>query len=112
MFRYLEQMVPTIKPQEVREKAKDFQIIDVRRPEEFIGELGHIAGAKLVTLETDLQHFLPTLPKDGAYVFVCRSGARSAAATQLAIDQGLAQSFNMSGGMLAWNALEFEIERT
>lgn len=107
---YVNQMIPELKPQEVSARAKEFTLIDVRRPDEFTGELGHIAGAKLVTLETDLPHFLPTLSKDTTYVFVCRSGGRSGAATQLALDQGFTKVYNMAGGMLAWNALGLAVE--
>jgi rhodanese-related sulfurtransferase len=96
---------------QVKEKAHELKIIDVRRPEEFIGELGHIEGATLATLETNLESHLERLPKDVAYVFVCRSGARSFTATQMALDKGFKNVFNMKGGMLAWNSEGFPVER-
>ncbi|MDB5038950.1 MAG: rhodanese-related sulfurtransferase [Bacteriovoracaceae bacterium] len=95
--------IPEITPTELNKKLAQVKIIDVRRPDEFSGELGHIAGAILATLETDLDTYLFRLSKDETYVFVCRSGGRSAAATKLAISNGFLKVFNMTGGMLAWN---------
>lgn len=54
--------------------VRGYSVIDVRGPDEFVGELGHIQGAKLVTMGTDLHHFFETAPKDKNDLFVCRSG--------------------------------------
>lgn len=88
-------------------------IVDVRRAEEFTGELGHIPGAKLVTLGPELVNFLEENEKtpDQQMVFVCRSGGRSAQATSLAIEFGFTNTANLSGGMLRWNELKFPVER-
>ena len=85
------------------------QWIDVRRPDEFVGPLGHIEGARLVTLETDLEAALPHLPKDQTYIFVCRSGGRSGRATELALQSGFQSVFNMAGGMIAWNEAGYPV---
>jgi rhodanese-related sulfurtransferase len=100
-----------ILPKDVSAKLSSVKIIDVRRPDEFTGELGHIPGATLVTLETDLETYLKNLPKNDAYVFVCKSGGRSGAATKLAFQMGLSNVANMVGGMMAWNAAGLGIER-
>lgn len=91
--------------------VKDFEVIDVRRPDEFTGELGHIAGARLVTLGVDLDQFLQGHDKQPKILFVCRSGARSGQATQMALSQGFKDVYNMAGGMLRWNELEFKITK-
>lgn len=101
---------PTITPQDVKEFGAQCQIVDVRRPDEYTGELGHIAGTKLVTLETDLEKYVKTATKDPTYVFVCRSGGRSGEATRMAKAAGL-RAYNMQGGMLAWNELGFKTEK-
>lgn len=101
--------VNDIDPTELYEKSKDVLIIDVRRPDEYTGELGHVPGAKLIVLD-DLSARLPTLPKDKTIVFVCRSGARSARASMQAAQSGLLNCFNMKGGMLLWNELKLEVE--
>ena len=102
---------PEISPTDLNKRLGEFKVIDVRRPEEFTGELGHIKGAILATLETDLETYLSKLSKDAAYVFVCKSGGRSGVATDLALKSGFSKVHNMIGGMLAWNAQGFEVTR-
>lgn len=87
-------------------------IVDVRRPDEFNGELGHIPHAKLAPLGRDLTSFLAKIPRDRKIVFVCRSGARSATATEEAMRLGFTQTANMVGGMLLWNAEKLPLEET
>jgi len=103
--------IPELSVQQVREHRDALRIVDVRRPDEFNAELGHIKGAAFCTLETDLEIVLPKLSRQETYVFVCRSGGRSAQATAFAKAQGFEKVFNMMGGMLAWNSAGFEIER-
>jgi rhodanese-related sulfurtransferase len=102
--------VHDVSPDEVNAKRDFIEIIDVRQPEEFVGELGHIAGARLVTLDTLMDH-INQLPKDKTIVFVCRSGGRSTNATAIAKDNGLESVFNMKGGMLLWNEMGLSVER-
>jgi len=103
---------PEITPQDFKAQTEEVVLVDVRRPEEFNGELSHIEGAKLITLETDLQDALPGLDGTKTHVFVCRSGARSSRATLMAKDFGLQNSFNLKGGMLLWNTLQFPVEKS
>jgi hydroxyacylglutathione hydrolase len=103
--------VPTVSPKDVQDCANQCKIVDVRRPDEFTGELGHIGGATLSTLETDFEKFIGTLSKDPTYVFVCRSGGRSGEATRIALSKGFKSAYNMQGGMLAWNDFGFKVER-
>ena len=91
--------------------VRDYTLIDVRGPDEFIGDLGHIKGAKLVTLGADLHHFLETAPKNGKYLFVCRSGGRSTQATLMAQSRGFTDVANMAGGMIHWNELQLKTYR-
>ena len=102
--------VPALTIKEARER-KDAVLIDVRRPDEFNGDLGHIEGAQFFTLETDLEGALQRLPKDKTYIFVCRSGGRSGRATEMAVAAGFKSVFNMEGGMLAWNAADYPVSR-
>lgn len=90
-------------PAQVLEYLQKLEVIDVRRSEEFTGELGHIQGAKLVTLGKDLEDFLGRADKNLDLVFVCRSGGRSGEATRLSQKLGFTNTMNMKGGMLAWN---------
>jgi sulfur dioxygenase len=90
--------------------VRDFQVIDVRGADEFVGELGHIKGAKLVTLGPELHQFLETAPKDENYLFVCRSGGRSTQASLLAKSKGFNRVTNLAGGMLHWNELALKAD--
>ena len=101
--------VRDVSPQEVLEKREQVHIVDVRRPDEFTGELGHIPGAKLFTLEI-LPQEIVKLPKDETVVFVCAMGGRSSHASAFALENGFQSVFNMDGGMTLWNELHFEAE--
>ncbi|MBL9039875.1 MAG: rhodanese-like domain-containing protein [Archangium sp.] len=83
--------------------AKGARLIDVREPDEYAGELGHIEGAVLVPLATVVAA-AAAWPKDAEYVMVCRVGGRSANAAQALRRLGFGKVMNMLGGMVAWNA--------
>ena len=84
-------------------------LIDVRMPQEYTGELGHIKGTKLIPLPTLPDH-LSELPKDATIVFICKSGGRSAQASAFAHSHGFEQTFNLKGGMLQWNEQRLPVE--
>jgi rhodanese-related sulfurtransferase len=83
--------------------AKELQIVDVREPHEYRGELGHIAGASLIPLG-ELSQRLALLDKDKPTVTVCRSGGRSAQAVAMLDKAGFSKVANLAGGMLEWRA--------
>ncbi|WP_374075901.1 rhodanese-like domain-containing protein [Bdellovibrio bacteriovorus] len=99
-----------IAPAELQQTMSNVKMIDVRQPDEYVGELGHVPGAELIVLDTLPDH-LSKLPKDQTVVFICRSGGRSAKATAYAMMNGLTQVYNMQGGMLLWNDLQLPVER-
>lgn len=103
--------IPEVEPSQVKEHLGRVQLIDVRMPSEFTGELAHIAGAKLVTLGPELQEFLKKADRGAEIVFVCRSGARSGQATKMSRDMGFSKTVNMRGGMISWNSQGFPVER-
>jgi hydroxyacylglutathione hydrolase len=98
--------IQEIKCEDLQSHKTNFKIVDVRRDEEFTGELGHISGAELKTLGPDLMDYLNSEDKNLQIAFVCRSGGRSGQATQIALDMGFTKVSNMIGGMLEWNRLE------
>ena len=83
-------------------QEKDYMLIDVRQPEEY--SQSHIPGAKLIPL-MELESRLVDLPTDMDIVFYCRSGARSKAASIMAIGSAVAlkKIYNLMGGIMAWN---------
>lgn len=98
-----------IEPTELEAKLDQVALIDVRQPDEFTSDLGHIPGAKLIVLDTLPEH-INEIPKDKTVVFVCRSGGRSARATDFAVEHGFKNVYNLKGGMILWNELHFETE--
>jgi glyoxylase-like metal-dependent hydrolase (beta-lactamase superfamily II)/rhodanese-related sulfurtransferase len=87
-------------------------VLDVREPEEFTSDLGHIEGAMLVPLDA-LEKRLPKLAGyvDRDVVMVCRAGARSATAGAILTRAGFRRAVNLDGGMLAWVAAGLPVQR-
>jgi rhodanese-related sulfurtransferase len=85
---------------------ENVQLIDVRQADEH--EAGHIAGSRLIEL-ADLAEQAATIDRDRPVVLYCRSGARSAMATEALLQAGY-DAHNMSGGMLDWEAAGLAME--
>ena len=87
-------------------------LLDVREPEEFVGELGHIAGSLLVPLDA-LARRLPKLLgyHDREIVVVCRAGARSCSAGAILRLAGFTRVKNLAGGMLQWTRAGLPVHR-
>lgn len=84
-------------------------VLDVREPDEFRGELGHIAGAELFPLQA-LAASAAALQRERPVVMVCRSGGRSGKAALGLIGLGFARVASLAGGMTAWNAQGLPVE--
>ncbi len=80
-----------------------FRCVDVREPDEYVGPLGHIQGAELVPLGTVLAE-AGQWDREKPLLLICRSGARSGRAAGALRGLGFSQVFNLTGGMLAWDA--------
>jgi sulfur dioxygenase len=87
-------------------------LIDVRGAEEYRGELGHIAGSRLIPLGefSERAAELGAL-KDRQIVTICRVGVRSATAAAILTGLGCEQVSNLKGGMIAWNDARLPVER-
>lgn len=93
--------IEIITPDEVAEKlasGEKLKLIDVREYEEV--EQGMIPGAKHIPMMT-IPENLDQLDKDKEYIFICRSGSRSANVCYYLQEQGY-KVCNMIGGMLNW----------
>ena len=87
-------------------------LIDVREPEEYSGELGHIAGSQLVPLREFSERAAElTALKDREIVTICRVGMRSATAAAILTGLGFERVWNLKGGMLEWNDARLPVER-
>ncbi|WP_026826602.1 MULTISPECIES: rhodanese-like domain-containing protein [Exiguobacterium] len=82
---------------------EEITLLDVREVSEYEG--GHIAEAVNAPLSS-LDAAQLSYPKDEPIYVICRSGNRSAqAATQLQ-DAGYTEIYDVSGGMISWEANE------
>jgi rhodanese-related sulfurtransferase len=99
--RYALRMEGDYTPEQVAEllAASKIQLIDVREPHEHAA--GRIDGDKHIEL-AELSARAAEIDREVPVVFYCRSGARSAMATQAFAGAGY-DAHNMDGGLLAWN---------
>lgn len=89
--------------QRILAEQPDALVLDVRQPEEWNDDVGHIDGARLIPL--------PELParmgeieqwKEKPVLVVCRVGVRSAQAAEMLAGAGFTNAHNVAGGMVAW----------
>lgn len=93
--------VPEVSAEEGAQLVRDGALLlDVRNDDEWAA--GHAPGATYVTLQ-QIPNALDRLPRDRTIVAICRSGVRSANATQYLARQGF-DAVNLAGGMQAWAA--------
>ena len=88
------------------EAGENILVVDVRTEGEYTGELGHIETAILRPLQ-EIDHWKDELNQADydKIIMVCRSGNRSGVASQVFINDGFQNVYNMSGGMREWNKL-------
>jgi adenylyltransferase/sulfurtransferase len=94
--------VPTIEVEGLKkllDESDDVFVLDVREPHEW--DIVHLEGATLIPLGR-LPHEANRLDSAKDIVVMCRSGARSAKATQFLVDAGFQRVRNLAGGILAW----------
>ena len=98
----LEHLQEDLAPEEVRRLLDEgaVDLIDVREPYEH--EAGRIEGARHVEIP-QLTAAAAEMDRERPVVFYCRSGARSAMATQ-AFRASDYKAYNLTGGLLAWVA--------
>jgi rhodanese-related sulfurtransferase len=102
--------VPTISVQQAFSAlGQDYIFVDVRRAEEYVGELGHVDSARLATLGEELEKYLEELDKSKKIIFLCRSGMRSSTAATIALSLGFQEVYNTAGGMIAWNEHGYKV---
>ena len=79
-------------------------VLDVRKADEFVGELGHIEGARslpLAELEQRLEELAPW--REAPIAIVCHTDRRSRTAAEALRRAGFARVDVVRGGMVAWN---------
>jgi rhodanese-related sulfurtransferase len=81
-------------------------ILDVRTQSEF--DSGHIVNAILIPVG-ELADRLGELDETKTILVYCQKGVRSAQASEVLIDGGFCQVFNLEGGIIAWEEVGAEI---
>jgi glyoxylase-like metal-dependent hydrolase (beta-lactamase superfamily II)/rhodanese-related sulfurtransferase len=94
-----------------QERGERWQVVDVRRPNEFAA--GRIAAAVHAELGGSLgsDERLATLARDRPTAVVCEGGYRSSAASHFLAARGFTRLHNVEGGMRAWRAAGLPLER-
>lgn len=102
--------VDPIEVSELARRLKDggWQVVDVRRPEEY--SAGHLPGAVLAPLGED-DASLDRLDPERPTVLVCGTGYRSSAAAKFLRDRGFRRLANLVGGTDAWVQAGLPYER-
>jgi len=95
---------PEIDVHELKRRVEDgerFQLVDVRKPYEWLVCNLSQQGARLIPLD-ELPDRLDELERDEELIVMCRSGARSARVTAYLRERGFDNAVNLRGGILAW----------
>lgn len=104
-----------ISPAETHRRARhdsNILLLDVRTPEEYNNELGHVANSILIPVQ-EVEHRIAELEghKGRTIIAICRSGKRSGTAAALLTRHGFTV-LNMEGGMIRWNEEGLPVERS
>jgi rhodanese-related sulfurtransferase len=100
---------PEISVQETQKRIQSGALLlDVREQNEYDEE--RIPGAQLLPLSELMARFEDELPQGREIVAQCRSGKRSAQATDFLRTQGY-DVINMEGGILRWKAEDLPTEK-
>jgi molybdopterin/thiamine biosynthesis adenylyltransferase/rhodanese-related sulfurtransferase/molybdopterin converting factor small subunit len=97
-----ETITDDMQPRELKERldrGEPIVIVDVREPQEY--QINRIEGSKLIPLG-ELPQRYEELDPNAALVMQCKSGMRSAKATQFLRGVGFKNVRNLAGGILGW----------
>jgi rhodanese-related sulfurtransferase len=85
-----------------------FVILDVRTPQEYAD--GHLSNAVNIDFESsNFKNAVNKLDKNKTYLVYCRTGIRSAAASQTMEELGFKDIYDMSGGIMDWQSQGFPV---
>lgn len=96
--------LPEIAAEWIAEHRADVELVDVRSPAEFDGELGHLTGARLVPLD-ELRQRSSEIPQEKPVVLVCQTGKRSGMGAVILRAAGFSRVAHLAGGMARWREL-------
>lgn len=92
--------------------GEDMLVLDVRKPEDYHGELGHVSGAINIPLD-DLENRLDELTEyqERPVVTICRTDRMSGQAARLLASKGFADVHVARMGMTDWNEKGYPVEK-
>jgi len=91
-----------------KSKHSDLLILDVRTDTEY--SVTHLYDAVQLSLD-DLEDSISKIEEymDNIVIVYCKSGGRSKNSSQILVDEGFSNVFNMEGGILAWIDAEYPV---
>ncbi|HKG47308.1 MAG TPA: MBL fold metallo-hydrolase [Pyrinomonadaceae bacterium] len=104
--------IPQVSVAELNERIanNDLQIVDVRRPAEYVtGHVPRALNAPLASLDKSLGPL--NLQKDKLTAVICAGGYRSSAAASLLQQQGFSNLINVAGGTGAWVNAGYPVDK-
>jgi hydroxyacylglutathione hydrolase len=104
--------LPQISVAELNERIAnlDMQIVDVRRPAEYVnGHVPRAMNAPLASLDKSIGPL--NLQKDKLTAVICAGGYRSSAAASMLEQQGFSNLLNVAGGTGAWVNAGFPVDK-
>lgn len=102
----IEDIAPAAYVEQFANGSADHVLIDVRTPEEFAS--GHIAGAVNIPVDA-LSSRLSEVSRDQTVVVYCRSGNRSATASQILAQAGYSDVRDL-GGIITWSEQGYPVQ--
>lgn len=95
--------VSAAKALEMIKSDSSLVLLDVRTPDEFNGNSGHLPGATLIPVQELKERMGELEPLKSRPILVyCRSGSRSSKAVEILAENGF-NLFMLDGGIIAWN---------
>jgi rhodanese-related sulfurtransferase len=93
-------------------EAGNTLVLDVRNPDEYVGELGHIPGSVLIPV-AELSRRLSELQscRDRWVICMCKAGGRAHTAAGILMQAGFPLVVSVAGGMTRWNELKYPTVR-
>jgi rhodanese-related sulfurtransferase len=89
-------------------ESPDFVILDVRTLDEY--NEGHIENATMLDFYNEsFADDLDQLDKNATYLVYCRTGNRSRSATDIMVELGFTEVYNMLGGIVQWDKDGYKI---
>jgi len=90
------------------DRGEQLTVLDVRAGSEW--EEGHIRGAMHIYVGY-VRETLNEIPREEAVAVICRSGHRAGLGASMLLREGWQEVYNVLGGMEAWMAAGYPVEK-